>query len=120
MFVVKNKDLGINWEFKWVYRTTLGEKPDTFVTRVYVKFLDRDTRLAGILGAVSVGGTINKDECRLAVLYQALHNLCDCGSAIYYEVLKRYAEVHSVPKHNTVLGANQERLVDDLQKVQLM
>ena len=127
MFVVKDTSLKINWEFKWIYRRKMGEEPDTFSTYAYVKFLDRDSREEGILGAIYpadkflINNAINKDECRLNLLYQALESICRTKfitgtekNLVYKTVLEEYAFVHSVPKHNTKLGPYQKRLQQDL------
>lgn len=124
MFVVYDKVLNINWEFKWEYRREIGKSPDSWKTRAYVRFLDRNTRERGILGSCMYldKDHVSKDEMRLNLLYQALEAiLCnssrtEIGRVLTFQaVIERYAAVHSVPKQQTRLGPFQLQLHQDLQ-----
>ena len=121
MFVVHDKDLNINWEFKWEYRKMiLG---NSWATRAYVKFLDRNTRERGILSAGYYldRDHVSKDEMRLNLLYKALDAVCNDSfyakirDVAVRTVLEKYAAVHSVPKQQTRLGTYQQKLIQDLE-----
>lgn len=122
MFVVYDKNININWEFKWEYRKRiLG---NSWTTRAYVKFLDRNTRERTILAAGYFldRDHVSKDEMRLNLLYKALDAVCNDSSyakmrdAAFRTVLEKYAAVHSVPKDNSKLGTYQRKLIQDLEE----
>ena len=122
MFVVCDKNLNINWEFKWEYRKRiLG---NSWATRAYVRFLDRNTRVRGIAAAGFFldRDHVCKDEMRLNLLYHTLETLCNSSpyaemkkELVYRTVLEKYAAKHSVPKQQTKLGLYQEKLLCDLE-----
>lgn len=125
MFVVYDKDLNINWEFKWEYRKKiLG---NSWATRAYVKFLDRNTRERRILSPAGYyldRDHVSKDEMRLKLLYNALDTICNDSSyakmknIVFRTVLEKYAAVYSVPKQQTGLGTNQKKFLQDLKNFQ--
>ena len=121
MFVVYDKNLNINWEFKWEYRKRiLG---NSWATRAYARFLDRNTRERGIVAAGFFldRDHVSKDEMRLNLLYKALETICNSSpyaemkNLAYRAVLEKYAAKHSVPKQQTKLGLYQEKLLRDLE-----
>ena len=121
MFVFTDKELGLDWEFKWSYRYGMLKEPDHWVTSVYVKWTDRESGRCGVIGhAYYDWNGIDKDEARLSVLFKALERVAEQECAgidtkvLFTRVLKDYSRKHRVPKQNTKLGEYQRRILDYL------
>lgn len=103
----------LNPSFEWKYKIMPSECPNVFITWTYIRYKDDRMAKPAVLGCCSKIGTINKDECRLDTLYQALE-LLNFNDEVNKQILRAYSNHTRVPKQQTKLGTNQSRLLKDL------